>query len=288
MKMLLAILISMTIITSCNSNGQAPFGNKKSLPLQTAQTFTDVSYGEDSLQTLDVYLPAGRSVDSTKSIILIHGGGWNGGSKSEFTGYIDTFRKRMPDYAIFNLNYRLVNGGNRFPTQEIDVKAAVDHILEHAVEYGINKDKMALLGISAGGHLALLQAYKYRQPQIQAVIDFFGPTDLVTMYQKPWHPFVTYALQMVVGATPASNGDLYRQSSPVYYIDRNSPPTLIFHGANDNIVDVSQSKLLKQKLQQAGVKHDLIVYPGERHGWAGSRMSHSFDRIEEFLKENVH
>ena len=247
----------------------------------------DVSYGSDSLQKMDVYLPAGRTTDSTKSIILIHGGGWNGGSKSEFITYIDSFKKRMPDYAIFNLNYRLVNGGNLFPTQEEDIKKAVDFIVKNAGEYHISKDRLVLLGASAGGHLALLQAYKYASPKIRAVVDFFGPTDLEAMYQKPWHPLVPFALQMITGTTPGFNREIYRQSSPINFVSTSSAPTLLLHGGSDHIVDVSQSKALKKRLEEAGVIHDLVIYPKERHGWHGATLTHSFNHIESFLKANV-
>ena len=236
---------------------------------------------------MDIYLPAGRSADSTKILVLIHGGGWNSGSKSDFISYIDSFRKRMPDYAIFNLNYRLVNGHNLFPTQEKDVRTALSFLSEHAKEYAVDRNKIVLLGASAGAHLALLQAYKYNDPSISAVIDFFGPTDLTTMYQHPWHPLVPYAFQMITGTTPSGNSDLYFQSSPINFVSSSSAPTLIFHGSNDPVVDLSQSKALKSQLEKVKVKNELVVYPGLRHGWHGSALSNSFDRIEKFLKENV-
>src|SRR5829696_2536254 len=129
MKMLLTLLLSMSILTSCQRNGSTISAEKKYLP---AENFRDVSYGKDSAQRMDVYLPEGRSIDSTKAIILIHGGGWTGGSKTDFASYIDSFKRRMPDYAIFNINYRLFNGNNLFPTQENDVKSAIGFIVENA------------------------------------------------------------------------------------------------------------------------------------------------------------
>jgi len=287
MKIISTLLIAISMFTACQGTHGSPNHNSsvnKSLP---AQKFLNVSYGKDSLQRMDVYLPAHRSVATTKSIILIHGGGWNGGSKESFTGYVDSFKKRLPDYAFFNLNYRLVNGGNLFPTQENDIKQALEFIGSNTAEYGVNKEGFVLLGASAGAHLALLQAYKYNDPKIQAVIDFFGPTDLLSMYQKPWHPLVTYALQLITGATPQSNMGIYKESSPLQYVTSNSTPTLIFHGANDNVVDVSQSELLANKLANKGVKHHLVIYPGVGHGWYGPALTKSFDQIELFLKANV-
>ena len=282
MKMMLPLLISMTILSACQINEKPSI----QYPLPE-KTIVNVSYGTDSLQVMDVYLPANRTSDKTKSFVLIHGGGWNGGSKRDFASYIDSFRKRMPDYAIFNINYRLVNNGHLFPTQENDVKAAIEYISGKAEEYQVNKKKLVLVGASAGAHLALLHAYKNAEKEVQAVVNFFGPTDLVTMYKNPWHPLVPYALKMITGSTPEQNLDIYKQSSPINYITHSSVPTLIFHGGNDNIVHISQSTLLKNRLQQQGVAHEMVVYKEARHGWSGKNLTHSFNKIEEFLTTYV-
>jgi acetyl esterase/lipase len=283
MKIALTLLITMSIITSCQRNEHVFAKEDLSRP----KTILDVSYGKDTAQRMDIYLPANRSVDATKSIILIHGGGWNSGSKNDFLTYIDSFRKRMPDYAIFNLDYRLVNGNNLFPTQEHDVKSAMDFIVSNSSAYHINKNKLVLLGASAGGHLALLQGYKYNTPKVAAIVDFFGPTDLLAMFEKPWHPYVPFVLQMITGTTPMQNPSLYQHSSPINYVSTHSAPTLILHGSNDNIVNVSQSKSLKAKLDQVGITNELVIYQGKSHGWNGATLSNSFDRIESFLKTNV-
>jgi acetyl esterase/lipase len=283
MKIALTLLITMSIITSCQRNEHVFAKEDLSQP----KTIPDVSYGKDTAQRMDIYLPANRSVDATKSIILIHGGGWNSGSKNDFLTYIDSFRRRMPDYAIFNLDYRLVNGNNLFPTQEHDVKSAMDFIVSNSSAYHINKNKLVLLGASAGGHLALLQGYKYNTPKVAAIVDFFGPTDLLAMFEKPWHPYVPFVLQMITGTTPMQNPSLYQHSSPINYVSTHSAPTLILHGSNDNIVNVSQSKSLKAKLDQVGITNELVIYQGKSHGWNGATLSNSFDRIESFLKTNV-
>jgi acetyl esterase/lipase len=283
MKMILTLLFSMSILTSCQRNENVFVKEDLSRP----KTIQNVSYGKDTAQRMDIYLPANRSVDSTKSIILIHGGGWNSGSKNELVAYINSFRKRMPGYAIFNIDYRLVNGSNLFPTQEHDVKTAIDFIVKNSSEYGINKNKLVLIGVSAGGHLALLQGYKYNNPKVAAIIDFFGPTDLVAMFQKPWHPYVPFVLQMITGTTPKQNLSLYQQSSPVNFVSTHSAPTLILHGGNDEVVNISQSRSLKTKLDKAGVKNELVIYPGKSHGWYGQTLSNSFDRIEAFLESNL-
>lgn len=284
MKFNILFLFTMSILVACQSKDSVI---SPSAPLP-AKELHSVSYGPDSLQRLDAYLPANRNIDSTPAIILVHGGGWNGGSRTEFSFYIDSFQKRMPRFAVFNLDYRLVNGGNLFPTQEEDIKKAIQFISSKSGEFVFNNRKLVLVGASAGGHLVLLHGYKNDDGAVKAIVDLFGPTDLVTMYNQPWHPLVPLALQMVTGTTPQQNPGIYESSSPVRFITPQSPPTLILHGGADSVVNVSQSKLLQQKLQAANVPNELVIYPGEGHGWRGTNMNNSIDRIEAFLNKYVH
>ena len=254
---------------------------------QTASNiFLDVSYGKGSAQHMDVYMPANRSSAATKSLILIHGGGWNSGSRHNITSYINSFKKRIPDYAIFNVDYTLVNARVTLSVLENDIKEAVNFISAQAQEYKINPGKLVLLGISAGAHLALLQAYKYDEPKIAAVIDFFGPTDLISMYNKPWHAMIPHLLEALLDGSPHTNHYAYKSASPASFIIAETPPTLIFHGKQDFIVDISQSKSLHQKLLSAGVVSQLEIN-NAGHGWFGTALSDSFDKIAIFLKENL-
>ncbi len=253
-----------------------------------AETITNVSYGSHPKQKMDIYLPANRTVSSTKVLIILHGGGWNSGDKSNLAIHADNLRKRLPDYAIFNINYRLaVNEAASFPAQENDVKAALNFIYNRSSDYLIS-DKYVLLGISAGAHLALLQGYKYSTPvRPKAIISFFGPTDLTNMYNNPSNPYVPYALLSVTGKTPLQDSLLYAQSSPVNFVKSSSPPTLILHGGLDPLVKSSQSFALISKLKSAGVKNQIVLYATEGHGWFGINLIDSFNKIESFLHTNV-
>ena len=249
-------------------------------------TMLNVSYGTNSQQKMDVYLPATRSTTTTKVMIMIHGGAWNSGDKVDFNEYVDSLKKREPTYAIFNINYRLANVSDLFPAQELDVRAAVDFIYNKRQEYKIS-DKFVLVGASAGAHLALLQGYKYSTPvKPKAIIDFFGPTDLVDMYNNPPNALVQPLLVAVTGVTPTAN-TLYTQSSPINFISSQSPPTMILHGGTDIVVAPSQSVLLDTRLQTAGIIHQYFFYPTEGHGWVGANLSDSFNKIQAFLAANV-
>jgi acetyl esterase/lipase len=259
-----------------------------SAPTLPEKTELNVAYGFHAAQKLDLYLPAGRT-NNTKAIIVIHGGGWSTGDKSDLTPYIDTLKKRLPGYAIFNLNYRLATGtSDLFPTQENDVKAAVDFIYGKKNDYVIS-DKWAMLGVSAGAHLSLLHAYKYTVPvKIKAVVDFFGPADLIDMYNNPASIFAPpSALAAVTGGTPGTHLSLYQQSSPVTFINAQTSPTIILQGGLDPLVSVNQATTLKNLLQTNGVTHQYIFYPTEGHGWSGANLTDSFDKIGLFLTATV-
>jgi len=275
----LFILILFSLVSSSCKKDDSP-------EQDMSVTMLNVSYGTNSQQNMDVYLPATRSTTTTKVMIMIHGGAWNSGDKTDFNEYVDSLKKREPTYAIFNINYRLANVSDLFPAQELDVRAAVDFIYNKRQEYKIS-DKFVLVGASAGAHLALLQGYKYSTPvKPKAIIDFFGPTDLVDMYNNPPNALVQPLLVAVTGVTPTAN-TLYTQSSPINFISSQSPPTMILHGGTDIVVAPSQSVLLDTRLQTAGIIHQYFFYPTEGHGWVGANLSDSFNKIQAFLAANV-
>lgn len=292
MKLYLPLLVFFGVVFfSCGKDPVQPPPIIPPPPQDTvvvAKTMTDVSYGSDALQKLDAYLPKDRSASSTKSIVLIHGGSWESGDKTELTEFVDTLKRRLPDYAIFNINYRLsTNGVNIFPTQEMDVKAAFQYIADNASKYLISK-KIVLLGVSAGGQLALLQAYKYNTPVVPAaVVSFYGPTDLTAMYNDPTDALIPPALAEIVGKTPSQDPAIYINSSPLNFVTSTSPPTIFFQGGMDSLIKVTQATSLQSKLNSAGVVNQYVYYPEEGHGWLGPNLFDSFNKIQAFLSTNV-
>jgi acetyl esterase/lipase len=253
-----------------------------------AKEITNESYGTNAEQVMDVYLPADRTTTDTKSILLVHGGSWNSGDKSDFNEYIKTIKEKRPGYALFNLNYRLaIDSSTVFPTQENDIRKAVEFISQKRQDYSVSDD-FVILGISAGGHLALLQAYKYEAPvKAKAVISFFGPTDLQKLYDSASNSLVRAALTNVVGATPAENPGIYSESSPINFVTSHSPPTLLLQGGQDQLVPRYQAELLQARLVTFGVQNQYVFYPHEGHGWTGDSLDDSFEKILQFLKDYV-
>lgn len=278
MKQLLFSLFVFVFVTSCQKEDTRQDNAEK--------TMLDVAYGSDPAQKMDVYLPANRNTTETKVLVLVHGGGWTSGDKTELNEYLPVFKQRLPGYAIINMNYRLgqLPSTNPFPTQEADVKAAFDAIVAKADEYGYNREKLAALGVSAGAHLVLLQAYKNNTPKLKAVVDMFGPTDLAAMYNDATTPLEQLILQALLKGTPATNAELYQTSSPIRYVSAQSPPTLILQGGADPLVKPSQSTALKIKLETANVPVQMVLYPTEGHGWTGANLTDTYNKIEAFLK----
>ncbi len=276
---LLFISMFSTMTTSC----------KKETSL-AQQDYMNVAYGTDAAQKMDVYLPPGRTATNTKVIVFVHGGSWNAGDKADFNEGIAAIRSSLNDYAIFNINYRLAaNAATRFPAQLNDIKSAIDFITTKGSEYNVNTNKIILIGASAGANLALLHAYKNNNDgRIKAVIDLFGPTELVDMYNN--HPFPQAAqplLQNFLGGTPTTNAAAYVAASPINFVNGQSVPTQIFHGMLDAVVPIAQSTALKNRLQAANVKVEMVVYQNEGHGWYGTNLLDTYAKATAFIKQNV-
>ena len=251
----------------------------------------NLAYGTDAKQKMDVYLPANRSLDTTKSIILIHGGAWIEGDKSDFNDLMDAIKNTLPGWAIFNLNYRLADtltATNIFPAQEMDIKKALEFIHAHRTSYQISQ-KFVLLGASAGAHLAQLQAYKYDTPiQPKALVSLFGPCNMEDMYYHPASPFIpTHFIQTIVGGTPSTAPDKYVQSSPIHFIHAQSPPTISFQGGLDFLVNPAQQDSLHAKLDAFQVINEKVFYPLEGHGWTGDKLLETLNRVQAFLYTHV-
>ncbi|MCE7057870.1 alpha/beta hydrolase [Algoriphagus sp. AGSA1] len=249
------------------------------------KTLLNLSYGSANSQLLDIYLPAGRSTESTPLLIYIHGGAWVGGSKEEFVAFKETLTSLLPEYAFVAINYSLYNlstGINSFPQQEHDVIDAVNYILSKAPEWNVS-DKIILAGASAGGHLALLHAYKHQQTgNIQAVIAFFPPTDLTSLFD--FSSITSIGLQGLVGGTPESDPEAYKASSPLSFVDQKTVPSIFFHGTLDTVVPISQSELLAKALQNAGTEYKFTIVPDEGHGFKDSTYRKLLQEASIFLK----
>ncbi|MCF6222125.1 MAG: alpha/beta hydrolase [Flavobacteriaceae bacterium] len=216
---------------------------------------------------LDIYHLKNRTKPAPL-LIFIHGGGWEKGDKQDYLRYLVDFAKK--GYITATIAYRFVDKV-KMPGQILDIKSAVIWLKEHAAKYNIDRDNIAVIGGSAGGHLALMVGYSSDNPdfksvedssfssRVQAVVDFYGPTDLTTKYARE-HVTTRGAFNESYDENPK----IYAQASPLPYISKDDPPTLIFHGTIDDLVPVNQSDRLEAKLKKYGVPveyHRLKGWP---------------------------
>ncbi len=289
MNKILLVFLTTLIFVSCKKTDDSLINDV--LNPNAEVTLTDVAYAStNTQQNMDVYLPAGRSMLTTYTVIMIHGGSWSGGDKSDFNTDIPNLKPLLGNYAIFNLNYRLANGTTVLLQQQLnDIDAAINFIYSNATKYSINTNKIAIMGASAGAHLTLLKCYKANTDgKIKAVVDLFGPTDMAWMYNS--HPVASLTQPIIVnvmGGTPTSSASVYTSGSPINFVTSTVPPTIIFHGTADPIVPISESINLQAKLQLAGVTNQYITYTGESHGWTGANLTDTYTKAVAFIKNYV-
>jgi len=210
-----------------------------------------------SLQ-LDIYKLKNLS-EAAPALIFIHGGGWSKGKRSDYLPYLLDYAQK--GYVTVTVSYRL-SGVAHFPAAVQDVQAAVQWVRENSAAHMINPEKIALIGGSAGGHLAMMVGYADEKPggKVQAVVNLYGPTDLNTEYARNRGESLNF-----LGESYQERPDLYQAASPRSYISRDDPPTLIFHGTIDSLVPVSQSDSLHQWLDRVGVPNEYHRLKGWPH-----------------------
>ncbi len=242
-------------------------------------------------QKLDLYLPQGAG--PFPLVIWIHGGAWRAGSK-ENTPALPLLAQ---GYAIASINYRLSQHAI-FPAQINDCKAAIRWLRENAAKNQLDPDRFAVWGSSAGGHLAALvgtsgdvtemTGLKEKEPtssRVQAVIDWFGPTDFTKMGGK--HNDAKSPESILVGGAVQEKLDIVKQANPVTYVSKDDPPFLIMHGADDPAVPHSQSELLDQALDRVGVSSELVILPKTGHGGGEFNSPTTRTTISDFLKKSL-
>lgn len=250
------------------------------------QTLKNIEYGPHARNKMDVYLPSDRSEEKTKVFVWIHGGAWAGGDKGEFEQIKPAVDSVFSDYAYVSLNYRLFNSNtnaNRFPSQEEDIKLALEFISSKLSEWKVS-NKVIIAGASAGGHLALLQAFKHNQSGlIKACAAYYPPTELTSYFS--YSIFSTAVLHGILNGNPSQRPEEYFQSSPVNFITSASVPTLFFHGTADDVVPIEQSYLLQEKLEEQNVLHDYIYFEGAGHAFSSEDAQITVRSMRDFVKE---
>jgi acetyl esterase/lipase len=294
-KSLLALhLVVLSIIVQ----GQTPEHIRQIFPNGTV-FHSNIPYAGDTIKKhqLDIYLP--RDAKSPLPLVVwVHGGAWRLNDKYADMSYMkNTIQNIVHNgFALASIDYRH-STTEKFPAQIKDCIQAVQFLHDNAGKYRIDKSKIILMGFSAGGHLASLLALSLNDNvkefyplgnkptfSIKAVLDFYGPSDLLMFYGNSLPGPDTSNIGILLGASPLLRPDLSKKASPVTYIDKGDPPFFIVHGEKDDAVPPTQSHLLKSYLDLADVKNELFVVKGAPHYGEMFDTQEVQDRLFLFLK----
>ena len=242
-----------------------PRADETAIPPE-AIAYRDITYAAPAgvALKLDLFTPPGNGPWPT--VLWFHGGAWKMGSRSGWPHMMFLLRQ---GYAVANVDYRLTPTAP-YPAQLDDCVAALDYLAQHAEAYKLDASKFAATGESAGGHLAALlglargPASRASGPgRVHAVVDLFGPTDLPGLAELG--PQWADVLAQFAGGDLAAHSDVLKSASPIDQVTPGAPPFLIFHGDQDPLVPIAQSRQLVARLKQAGDRVEFIPVPGAGH-----------------------
>jgi acetyl esterase/lipase len=270
----------------------------------------DIAYASVSeAQKLDIYLP--DKGDGPFPVILnIHGGGWIGGDKA-YKQVLSMLEGLKRGYAVVAINYRL-SGEAIWPAQINDCKAAIRWVRANADQYKLDPGKIAAWGGSAGGHLSALvgtsgdvkaledltQGNPEESSRIQAVVDWYGPTDFLKMddhlkasgVKNPMkHSTPDSPESKLIGRNLEDAPELVIEANPDTYVSADDPPFLIQHGLEDNLVPYQGSVLLARKLGDVlgHEKVSLELFPDTGHGGPAFGSEENLEKVYRFLDKHL-
>lgn len=241
---------------------------------------------EESDLRLD-FFPASRSAGKAPCVVLVHGGGWDSGSRSDFAD-LNRFLAAS-GYAVASLEYRLAPR-HTYPAPIEDVRAALAWLKARAAELNLDAERFVLMGRSAGAQIALQTAYLARDPSLRGVIAFYAPADMVLGWRFPCSPLILDSPRLLrdyLGAGGEKGLAAAALASPLETASAGAPPTLLLHGRPDVLTTWHHSGRLREKLERLGVPHFLVDLPWAPHGYdwvfrgPGSQISLFF--LERFL-----
>jgi acetyl esterase/lipase len=275
---------------------------------QYSKSWKDLNYAGDTMEyhRLDIYLPPVEK-PIYPAVISIYGSAWFGNNLKETD--LATIGKALLDagFAVVTPNHRSSTDA-RFPAQIQDIKAVVRFIRANADQYQIDTSFIGITGSSSGGHLAALTGtsgfvkqytvgsasadiegnlgqYTTYSSSVDAVIDWFGPTDFLIMDScgsSLVHNAASSPESSLIGGPIQDNKDKCALANPITYVDENDPPFLILHGDADPLVPHCQSELLYDALQMTCVSSQFVLVPGAEHG-PGLFINDYFKKMTDFF-----
>lgn len=282
LKSIFLLILPLSLIISCSSDDSDSNNPPPGLDPTQYYEALNVSYGNDSDQVFDIYLPANRSLD-TKIMILVHGGGWYAGDKADMNSFKDFVREQHPDIGVVNINYRLADADNSpYPMQLNDITSVINFLKDERDNYVIDNE-FGFVGVSAGAHLSLLWSYAFdTENNVEMVCSIVGPTNLTdTAYLNNTSPELQEILDLY--GVDAST-EFLEEASPYHRVTASSPPTILFYGGMDPLVPTTQGTDLRDRLSTLGVTHEFTLYPNEGHGWIGLNLLDTSTKLKTFTE----
>lgn len=281
-KYILLFLFATTLTSCTDEDSEIPIEVTPELSSLEYYQELDVPYGSDSDQTFDLYLPANRTLE-TKVIILVHGGGWSSGDKSDMNLFKDLIRQELPNMAIVNINYRLADENNNpYPMQINDITNIVNYLKSIDDEF-VFSDDYGFIGVSAGAHLSMLWSYAFdSDTNAKMVCSIVGPTNFTDpAYLNNSNPDLQVLIELY--GIDASV-DFLEEVSPYHRVTASAASTILFYGGQDPLVPSSQGTDMRDKLNLLGVTNEFTLYPNAGHGWVGLELLDTWTKLKLFIQ----
>ena len=230
--------------------------------------------GEQAL-SLDLYLP---TQSNPPLIVYVHGGAWRAGSRSD----VPIAMLLDHGFAIASVDYRL-SPQAQFPAQVHDIKAAIRFLRAKSEQLHIDTKRIAVIGSSAGGHLAALTGVTNgdrtlegkigdcpdQSSDVQCIVSLYGASNLQTILGQSTEfglKMRVPALQLLLGGQPEEKPDLAKLASPVAHLDKSDPPLLLIHGDADPQMPPEQSREFAKAYNALNLPVQFVTIPGAKHG----------------------
>jgi acetyl esterase/lipase len=270
------LLVSLALLSPHSAHAQT-------FDIETKRGIVYGTGGDEKLM-LDLATPKGAE-GLRPAIVFIHGGGWAAGNRAHHLSHIQDAARR--GYVSVTITYRLATDkGNQFPAQVEDVKCAVRWLRSQAKELNIDPKRIGAIGFSAGAHLAMMLGTMDKDDglegkggspdqssKVQAVVSYFGPTDLTL----PYPPASERIVRKFIGGSKEEKADAYKKASPINYVNTGDAPMLLFQGTKDVLVPYQQAFVMAEALSKAGVPGRVELLLGRNHGWRGKEITRTVD-----------
>ncbi len=248
----------------------------------------NVVYGENGgvKETMDIYLPADITARHA-CIVLVHGGAWISGDKSFYSGFAQQLAHH--GYVAASINYRMLPKWH-YPAELDDTQLAVRFLRAHATQYGIDPTRFGAVGDSAGGYLVAMLGLRGTRnkslplsnysSRVQAVVDFYGPTDFTSLPADGGiAPGGLSLLSMFLNGDRVHSPQVYKSSSPMSYVSPTAAPFLIIHGSADELIPVVQSIRLAKALTADRVSATMLEVMAAPHGFLNGQHPGIFEAM---------